>query len=51
MPTLSTWSARLFFASIGFTIPVQELFSVEALYFGLLLTVIAIGSKVVTGVW
>mgnify|MGYP005993324681 CR=1 FL=1 len=51
MPTVSTWTARLFFASIGFTIPVRELFSVEALYFGLLLTFIAIVSKVATGVF
>jgi Kef-type K+ transport system membrane component KefB len=51
MPTVATWTARLFFASIGFTIPVRELFSVEALYFGLLLTLIAIASKVATGIF
>jgi len=51
MPTVATWTARLFFASIGFTIPVRELFSIEALYFGLLLTFIAIASKVATGVF
>lgn len=51
MSLASLWTGRLFFATIGFAIPVRELFSVEALYFGLLLSFIAIASKVVTGVY
>ena len=51
LPPLTAWTSRLFFASIGFAVPVAELFSVPALAFGSLLAAIAVGSKVVTGAW
>lgn len=51
MPPLSAWTSRLFFASIGFAVPVSELFDAEALKFGVLLIVIAVVSKVMTGVF
>jgi len=51
MPAVSFWMSKLFFASIGFAVPVSELFDAKALYFGLLLTAIAVASKVLTGVF
>ena len=51
MPPLSAWTSRLFFGSIGFAVPVKELFSGKAVAYGALLTIIAVGSKVFTGVW
>eukprot|EP00658_Telonema_sp_P-2_P082552 TRINITY_DN8750_c0_g1_i2.p1 TRINITY_DN8750_c0_g1~~TRINITY_DN8750_c0_g1_i2.p1 ORF type:complete len:250 (+),score=43.70 TRINITY_DN8750_c0_g1_i2:292-1041(+) len=51
VPPIGTWLSSLFFASIGFEIPAGELFEPEALYYGILLTAIAIVSKVVTGVF
>jgi Kef-type K+ transport system membrane component KefB len=50
-PSLTAWTSRLFFASIGFAVPVQELFSGAALAYGALLAAIAVGSKIVTGAW
>jgi Kef-type K+ transport system membrane component KefB len=49
MPVMAAWTGRIFFASIGFAIPVEKLFSARALYFGVLLTFIAVISKVSTG--
>jgi len=51
MPPITLWTSRIFFASIGFEIPVKTLFDAKAIYFGLLLTAVAILSKVVTGIF
>jgi Kef-type K+ transport system membrane component KefB len=51
VPPVSAWTSRIFFASIGFAVPATELFSGEALGYGALLTLIAILTKVVTGVF
>eukprot|EP01051_Picozoa_sp_SAG22_P026642 SAG22_NODE_8512_length_650_cov_0.588022_1_plen_163_part_00 len=48
---LSAWTSRLFFCSIGFAIPADDLFTGEAIGYGLLLTVLAVFAKVVTGVF
>eukprot|EP00937_MAST-01D_sp_MAST-1D-sp2_P004307 g4307.t1 len=48
---VSAWLSRVFFASVGFAIPAASLFESSALGFGALLTVVAVLSKVVTGVW
>jgi hypothetical protein len=50
-PPVSDWTSRVFFASIGFAVPAAELFTGQALGYGALLTAIAIGTKVVTGVF
>ena len=51
MAPISAWSSRLFFATVGFSIPVSALFDTDALGYGALLTLLAVLSKVVTGVW
>jgi Kef-type K+ transport system membrane component KefB len=51
LPPIAGWSARLFFASIGFAVPADELFSAEAIGYGALLTAVAVLAKVVTGVF
>jgi Kef-type K+ transport system membrane component KefB len=51
VPAVAVWTSRLFFASIGFAVPVRQLFDADALLFGLVLTAVAVASKVVTGVW
>ena len=48
---VSAWTSRVFFASIGFVVPVGRLFSAPALLYGALLAFLAVGSKVVTGVF
>lgn len=51
MPRLTAWTSRLFFASIGFAVPVAALFQARAVAYGLLLSCVAVASKVVTGLW
>ena len=50
VPPISSWTNRIFFASIGFAIPVHALFRTEALGYGAILSICAIASKLVTGV-
>jgi Kef-type K+ transport system membrane component KefB len=51
MPQLTAWSSRIFFATIGFEVPVKALVHSDSLAFGALLTLIAMATKVVTGVF
>ena len=51
MPRLTAWTSRLFFASIGFAVPVAALFQTQAVAYGMLLSCVAVASKVFTGLW
>jgi Kef-type K+ transport system membrane component KefB len=51
MPPLTAWSSRVFFATIGFEVPVKALVQADSLAFGALLTAIAMATKVCTGVF
>ena len=48
---VSAWTSRVFFGSIGFVIPLGRLFSAPALGYGALLSIVAIATKVVTGIF
>jgi len=51
LPPIADWTSRIFFASIGMAVPLSEMFDPKACYYGLLLTVLAVISKVITGVF
>ena len=46
VPPVSAWLSRIFFASIGLQIPTQELFELDAMFYGLVLSAVAVASKV-----
>jgi len=43
---VGAWTSRLFFGSIGFEVPVKDMFDPQAMYYGLLLSAVAVLSKV-----